>query len=152
MTFVNAQAVLPVIPVPSVFFGGIGPKDFRDVYEFSVKYECDRIKAALDTLIAECLQELKATSDGTRLNESHNIDKIVDLLTSIHLPLMGVSKTADALKPEWRIPFLEAVFDDNAKLSPDPRLDIEGFAKKFKTAIAEIQTASSPASSAMGPR
>ena len=137
ITFVNAKVVLPVMPEPGVYFADLGHKSFRDVYEFSVKYECDTIKNALDVIITDFLKQIEAITEASSYNgqayiRQTDLDKLIKLLISIHLPLLGIAKVAEALKPGWRIPFFRAAFDQDDKLSTSPHLDMERFAEKFK--------------------
>ena len=152
LSFIDTRAVCSEVPQAACFFGDIDSSQFRDIYEFSVKFQCESVKHALDTLISDRMKEIKSISEqrgdhyddyGYHRTPPHistaDRDRLIQLLTSVPLPLLGIPQVAEALRPEWRLHFLASAFDDTVKLSPHPQLDVEGFPAKFKALITVRQ-------------
>ena len=138
LNYINTRAASDIDPSVECYFGGIGYKDFRDIYEFSVKFEIRTIKEGIGHMAKECLKSIKATSDGFKDRSypfhilKDELNPLIDQLTSIPWSVLGTMNVIEALHPEWIAPCLRAAFGDDLKPSSDSKVPAENFAEEFR--------------------
>ena len=90
-------------PHPPLILHGVDHVDFKNIYDFTRKYELDCLKQALDQIIETSLQELaiicKEEKDQKRGDEEirrDRLERLVKIFALVDLSLLEIGRLAEA--------------------------------------------------------
>ena len=98
--------------------------DFKEIYDFAVKYEMKKLEQALDQVIAASLQELAAIAKEEDRTDKEirrdRLDRLVKVFSSVHLFLLDMGRVTEVFcsagKPKWVQVVTDAAFGHQHKL------------------------------------
>ena len=130
LLYLHARSILTTISQPYVYFEGISAVDFRSIHEFNTKYDFRELKLAIENTCTYYVDKIGSLSQQSPAMES--LDHIVCILSRVPLTLLGIPRTAAAIRLNFVIPFLKAAFDQNGEIVADGQLDSDNLARELK--------------------